>query len=148
MLTIRLSRVGKRKQPVYRFIVSEKARDPWGSQLEILGHYNPRTNPPTFVVKSERLQHWISKGAQLSDTVNNLLIDKQIIKGDKRRIVKMSQKRKAASAEAAAQEAKTNQEDAKKKIAEKQVLEKVEEQPVEAKVTEPEKAVETAPAEA
>ncbi len=99
MLTIRLSRVGKKKQPTYRFIISEKTKDPWGDNLEILGHYNPRTSPPTLVIKEDRLKHWISKGAQMSDTVNNLLIDKKLVQGDKRRIVKLSQKRQAAVAE-------------------------------------------------
>ena len=96
MLTIRLSRVGKKKQPTYRFVLSEKARDPWGHQLEILGHYNPRTNPATLVIKEDRLKYWISKGTQLSDTVNNLLIDKKLIEGDKRRIVKINKKKQQA----------------------------------------------------
>jgi small subunit ribosomal protein S16 len=98
MLTIRLSRVGKKKQPTYRFVISEKGRDPWGDHLEILGHFNPRTNPATLVIKEDRLQHWISKGAQLSDTVNNLLIDKGLVKGEKRRIVKVNQKKQASVA--------------------------------------------------
>lgn len=105
MLTIRLSRVGKKKQPIYRFIVSEKSRDPWGRVLEIIGQYNPRTNPPTLLVKSERVKHWLSKGAQLSDTVNNLLVDHKIIEGVKRRIVKISQKKKAKISEASAKAA-------------------------------------------
>ncbi|MEO5927632.1 MAG: 30S ribosomal protein S16 [Patescibacteria group bacterium] len=94
MLTLRLSRVGKRKQPIYRLIVSEKGRDPWGRALEILGNYNPRTNPATITFKTDRVKYWISKGAQTSDTVWNLLHDLKVVEGDKRLIVKISQRRK------------------------------------------------------
>ena len=139
MLTIRLSRVGKKKQPTYRFIVSEKSKDPWGDNLEILGHYNPRSNPPTIVVKADRVKHWISKGATTSDTVNNLLIEQKIIEGDKRRIVKISRKRKAATAEASAKQAEAT-EKAAAKAAEKAVETPAE--PV-AEETPPEPAPET-----
>ena len=94
MLTIRLSRVGKNKQPSYRLIVSEKARDPWGKYLENVGFYNPRSNPPEIKFNAERIKYWMSKGAQLSDTVNNLLIGQKIISGDKRKIIKLSKRRK------------------------------------------------------
>ena len=87
MLTIRLSRTGKKKQPSYRLIVSEKARDPWGRSLEILGNYNPRTKKAEFNI--ERIKHWLSKGATTSDTVWNLLLSMQIIEGKKRNIVPM-----------------------------------------------------------
>jgi small subunit ribosomal protein S16 len=100
MLTIRLSRVGKKKQPTYRFIISEKTKDPWGDSLEILGHYNPRSKPVSFVLKEDRVKHWIEKGAQLSDTVHNMFVEKGIIKADKRRIVRMSMKKQGAIAEA------------------------------------------------
>ena len=73
MLTIRLTRVGKKKQPLYRFIVSEKARDPWGKALEILGQYEPLTNPAKVNVDKERIAYWISKGAQPSDSVRTLI---------------------------------------------------------------------------
>lgn len=81
MLVIRLTRVGKRKQPTYRIVVQEKHRDPWGTSVEILGHYNPRTK--AIEVKGDRVKHWISKGAQPSPTMNNLLITNKIIEGDK-----------------------------------------------------------------
>ncbi len=83
MLVIRLTRVGKRKQPTYRIVVQEKHRDPWGTSVEILGHYNPRTK--AIEVKGDRVKHWISKGAQPSPTMNNLLITNKIIEGDKLR---------------------------------------------------------------
>lgn len=95
MLTIRLSRIGKKGQPSYRFIVSEKGRDPWGKSLEILGTYNPLTNPAKITLEKERILHWISKGAQTSDTVNNLLINEGVIQDEKRKLMQISKKRAA-----------------------------------------------------
>lgn len=99
MLTIRLSRVGKTKQPSYRLIVSEKTKDPWGRYLENLGFFNPRANPPIVQFKIERIKYWIEKGAQLSDTIHNLLVEQKIIAGEKRKKVKISKKRAAKIAE-------------------------------------------------
>ena len=81
MLKIRLARVGKRKQPTYRFVINESTRDTHGNMLEILGHYNPFTK--VIEVKKDRILHWISKGAQLSPTVHNMFIDQNVITGDK-----------------------------------------------------------------
>jgi len=102
MLTIRLTRVGKRKQPLYRFIVSEKTRDPWGKALELLGTYNPHTKPATYLINKERVLYWISKGAQCSDTVWNILVDQKIVEGTKRLLVKISKIRKEKMAKKAA----------------------------------------------
>ena len=73
MLMIRLARIGARKQPYYRVVVIEKGRARNGRSVEIVGLYNPRTSPATFDVKRDRIDHWVSKGAQLSDTVRRLL---------------------------------------------------------------------------
>ena len=73
MLTIRLSRIGKKKQPMYRLIISEKARDPYGRALEILGSYNPFTKE--IDVKKDRIEYWLSQGSGMSPTVNNLLLE-------------------------------------------------------------------------
>lgn len=100
MLVIRLTRVGKKKQPSYRIVVQEKARDPWGDYVEKLGHYNPLTSPATLVIKEERLKHWISKGAQPSDTLWNLFVDRKLVDGEKRRIVQISKRRKEKMAAA------------------------------------------------
>lgn len=81
MLTIRLSRIGKKNKPMYRLIISEKSRDPYGKALEILGSYNPYTK--NLEVKKERIEYWIGNGASMSPTVNNLLVGKEIIKGSK-----------------------------------------------------------------
>jgi small subunit ribosomal protein S16 len=83
MLTIRLTRVGKKKQPTYRLVVQEKSRDPWAKALEVVGNYNPMTKPKTIVLKDERIKHWLSVGAQPSETVHNMLIDAKLLEGKK-----------------------------------------------------------------
>ena len=90
MLTIRLTRIGKKGKPYYRFIISEKARDPWGKALEILGSYDPYKK--TIQAEKERIEYWISKGAQMSPSANNLLVGNNVIKGEK--IVTKSKKNK------------------------------------------------------
>ncbi len=73
MLMIRLSRRGARKQPYYRIVVIEKDRARDGRSVEVVGTYNPRTNPASVLLKSERIQYWTSKGAQMSDRVKKLV---------------------------------------------------------------------------
>lgn len=70
---IRLSRRGARKQPHYRIVVIEKDRARDGRSVEVVGTYNPRTNPASVELKRDRIEYWRAKGAQLSDTVNRLL---------------------------------------------------------------------------
>ena len=72
MLMIRLARVGARKQPQYRIVVIEKARARNGRPVEVVGTYNPRTNPASIELKRERVDYWVSKGAQMSERVNKL----------------------------------------------------------------------------
>jgi len=81
MLRIRLSRVGKKSQPNYRITIAENARDTHGKALEILGSYNPRSKE--LNINAEQVKYWLGKGAQMSPTVNNLLIEKSIIEGKK-----------------------------------------------------------------
>ncbi len=73
MLMIRLSRIGARKQPYYRVVVIEKERARNGRPVEVVGTYNPRTNPASFDLKRERIDYWMSKGAQCSERVGKLL---------------------------------------------------------------------------
>jgi small subunit ribosomal protein S16 len=73
VLMIRLSRRGARKQPYYRVVVIEKDRARDGRSVEVVGTYNPRTNPASVELKQDRIEYWRSKGAQLSDTVSRLL---------------------------------------------------------------------------
>lgn len=70
---IRLSRRGARKQPVYRIVVIEKDRARDGRSVEVVGTYNPRTNPASIELKHERVSYWVAKGAQMSDRVSKLV---------------------------------------------------------------------------
>jgi len=81
MLTIKLSKLGKKNKKVFRVIISEKGRDPFGNSLEILGSYDQYHKE--LQVKGDRIKYWISKGAQMTPTVNNLLVGHEIIEGKK-----------------------------------------------------------------
>lgn len=81
MLAIKLQQTGKTNKKMFRVIISEKSRDPYGRALEILGSYNPHSKE--LIVKADRVKHWISQGAQMTDTINNLLVGKNIIEGKK-----------------------------------------------------------------
>jgi small subunit ribosomal protein S16 len=70
---IRLARIGARKQPYYRVVVIEKERARNGRSVEVVGTYNPRTTPASLELKRERVDYWVSKGAQCSDRVKKLL---------------------------------------------------------------------------
>jgi len=94
MLKIRLSRIGKKKQPYYRLVVSENARDMYGRALEILGSYNPRNKQ--LEVKKDRVEYWLSKGAQASATIHNLLVGQKIIEGKKASITHIKNSKKTA----------------------------------------------------
>ena len=73
MLMIRLSRTGARKQPQYRVVVIEKERARNGRPVEVVGTYNPRTNPASIELKRERIDYWVSKGAKMSDRVGKIV---------------------------------------------------------------------------
>lgn len=73
MLRMRLSRQGKKKQPTYRVIVAEVGSKRDGRYIEQIGHYDPRTNPPSFDIKPDRALYWVSVGAQPSEAVRRLL---------------------------------------------------------------------------
>lgn len=73
MVTIRLRRQGKTKQPTYRIVIADKRSPRDGKFIEIIGHYNPVRQPKELVVKQERARYWIGVGAQPSDTVVRLL---------------------------------------------------------------------------
>ena len=134
MLTIRLSRTGKKGQPSYRLIVSEKTKDPWGRYLELLGNFNPRSKE--FNTKKERIEYWISKGAQMSPTVNNLLLKAGIITdGKKQKSVNIS-KTRAAKMNKVKDEAKTESASTSAEAsADKEATSDVAEKPAEAPVT-------------
>ncbi len=73
MVKIRLSRVGKKKQPSYRLVVADVKSPRDGDFIEIIGHYNPRTEPATIVIDEEKARHWLSRGAQPTERVSILL---------------------------------------------------------------------------
>ncbi len=91
MLKLRLARVGKRKKPFYRLMVSDNSKDMYGDHLENLGNYNPHNKEITL--KEDRIKYWLSVGAQTSDTVHNLLVKQGIIKEDKVKPISISKKR-------------------------------------------------------
>ena len=72
MVKIRLRRMGAKGQPTYRIVAADKESPRDGRFLEILGSYNPRTVPATILVKEDRVYHWMSQGAQPSDSVERL----------------------------------------------------------------------------
>ncbi len=120
MVKIRLARIGKRKKPMYRIVVSDSQKDTFGRFLEILGQYNPFTK--VCEVKKDRVLYWVGKGAQLSPTLHNLMVDQNVITGEKVRAYRP----KKETGEGAVAEAKP----AEKK-------ETKEEKPVEPKVEKP-----------
>ena len=82
MLRVRLQRVGRRNDPSFRIVVTEKTRGPKsGKYIEMLGSYNPRQKHVS--VKGDRIKYWLSKGAQASDTVHNILVGQKILEGKK-----------------------------------------------------------------
>jgi small subunit ribosomal protein S16 len=70
---VRLTRVGGKKNPNWRVVVADQRSPRDGRFIEAIGHYNPRTDPSTIVIDEERFQHWLSRGAQPTGTVKNLL---------------------------------------------------------------------------
>ena len=78
---IKLSKIGKTNKKVFRLIISEKGRDPYGRALEILGAYNPYSKE--LSIKEDRIKYWLEKGAGMTASINNLLVGKSIIDGKK-----------------------------------------------------------------
>jgi small subunit ribosomal protein S16 len=84
MLMIRLQRVGRKHEPTFRVVlVDSKRSTKSGQALEVLGNHDTRKAKNNSNVDGDRIKYWISKGAQLSDTMRNLLISKKIITGKK-----------------------------------------------------------------
>ncbi len=101
MLTIRLQRTGTKNAASFRLVVAEKTAHVSKKFTEVLGHYNPRSKE--FSIKStDRLNYWMSHNTQLSPTVNNLLVSKGLIKGDKVKAFNVPKKEVVAEAEAPA----------------------------------------------
>ena len=108
MLTIRLQRRGRKNDPSFRVLVLESKRGPKsGSYLDLVGSYDARTD--RVELNEERIKHWISQGATVSDTVHNLLVSKGVVEGKKRNVLPKKTVAKveapAATPEVAASEA-------------------------------------------
>lgn len=136
MLKIRLQRVGKKNTPSYRVVLAEHTAPPQGKFLEILGFYNPRKKQKSF--KKERIEHWLSKGAQPSSTVFNLLVDEKILTEPKRKAWRPKKKEEKPKEEKIEEkpmeepEKKTKEPEPEKKVEEKKekkVEEKLKEKP-------------------
>src|SRR6056297_1465913 len=145
MVTIRLTRTGKKSQPYFRVIVLDKQKDPWGNFLENLGTLNPRTKEVNL--SEERVKYWLDKGAQCSKTVHNLLVSQGLLKDKKVSVTTISNKRKKkleekkkeeknkqqAEQEAKEEKAKADKKDTKEEPKEKDGEDKKEEQKSEEK---------------
>lgn len=129
MLTIRLTRKGKKNQPFFRVVLVDKRKSAKsGSAIEILGNVDPLTKKRNF--KKDRILYWLSKGAKASPTVHNLFVSEKIVDAKKIHVSKLSKKKQTDLA-AQAGIAKAKAEEPK---------------PAEVKVLETEALVETLPA--
>ena len=119
MLVIRFFRVGKKNQPSFKIVVTDKRKPPRaGRFVEEVGFYNPKTKEK--VLKAERIKYWLSVGAKPSDTVHNLLISEKIIEGKKITIyIKKTKKEEKPAVEAPAEKKVKEVKEEKEKAAEK-----------------------------
>lgn len=134
MLKIRLRRMGSRHRPFYRFVVSDGRKTPTASALEELGYYDPRRDPVALKVDLERVDYWVGVGAQLSETVRQLVKRARTGKAfaieeatatvaarraeEAKKSIEDSKKRAAEEAQKVAEEAKKAEQEAAKKAAE------------------------------
>ena len=79
MIKLRLRRMGAKKQPSYRIVAADVRSPRDGRFIEIVGYYNPQTDPYTLQVNEERAKYWIDHGAQPTDTVRSLLVKSGVI---------------------------------------------------------------------
>jgi small subunit ribosomal protein S16 len=113
MVRIRLRRVGFRNQPSYRIVVAEKESPRDGRFLEIVGFYNPRSNPSLLEIKEDRIYHWLGVGAKASLSVTSLFNQVGLLE-------RFERSKKGENIEKLLEEAKTKyQEHTQKPIAEK-----------------------------
>jgi small subunit ribosomal protein S16 len=161
MLIIRLQRKGRKNEPTFRVVLTESTNSPKsGNFLEILGSYDPRDKNITKI-DGDRVKEWIEKGAQVSDTVNNILINQGIIEGKKINVLPKKQPIVAEKTEEEESEEKSTEdntddteeapadevkeevkeetptEEPKEEVKEEAPVEEVKEEQVEEKVEEP-----------
>ena len=109
MLMIRLQRTGKKNQPFFKVVVTEKEKSSTrGRFVEQVGFYNPLTKERSL--KADRIKHWMSVGAQSSDTLYNMLVTEKVVEGDKRKKHNKSKKKETEETSAPATSAETTPE--------------------------------------
>jgi len=86
LLRIRLSRVGKKRQPAFRVLVADSRSPRDGAFVEIIGHYNPLADPPTVTIKEERAAHWLKQGAKPSEAAAKILARAGVMERPARRV--------------------------------------------------------------
>jgi small subunit ribosomal protein S16 len=115
MVKIRLQRVGTRKKVAYRVVVADSRAPRGGSFIEIIGHYDPRTEPPTIVFKQEKAAEWLKRGAQPTPTaatllskagISSKLVSNAVRKPTDRKTLKKAERKAKKEAKAAAPAAK------------------------------------------
>jgi small subunit ribosomal protein S16 len=101
MLMIRLQRVGRKHDPSFRVVLTDRRNSTKSGRIaEVLGFYDARKGKPNF--EADRIKYWMGKGAQLTETVNNMLIDAKIITGKKMNVMARASGRKIKAAKAGA----------------------------------------------
>ncbi len=132
MLVIRFLRAGKKNQPFFRIVVTDKKNPPRGGRfLEVVGFFNPLTKEKKL--KKERIKYWLSVGAQPSDTVHNLLVGEKIIEGKKIDVHKKPKKKEKPEEEKPAEKPKEEMKEEKKEEKPKEEEKSKEEKPSEEK---------------
>jgi small subunit ribosomal protein S16 len=146
MLVIRLKRIGKKNQPSFKVIVTEKKKSAkGGTRIEELGFLNPLTKK--ISLNKERILYWMSKGAKESDTVHNLLVKNKILEGKKISVHKKSKKKQegAAPANAPAAQAKPTEKTESAPLVPQTPVEKPAETPIQNQAAPAEKKLEKQP---
>lgn len=114
MLIIRLQRVGRTHEPSFRIVLTDSKNGPKsGKAVEVLGSYDARKGKGTNHVDGDRVKYWMSKGAKLSDTVHNYLIDEKVLTGKKINVLPKNKIINANKAKAEAEAAKEAERKAK-----------------------------------
>lgn len=96
---VRLTRVGSRKNPIWRVVVADQRSPRDGRVIESIGHYNPQTEPSTIMIDRERLEHWLERGAQPTNTVRKLMRSENTAPGAAATVVAESEAEAEAVAE-------------------------------------------------
>ncbi|QQS59902.1 30S ribosomal protein S16 [Candidatus Peregrinibacteria bacterium] len=129
MLVIRMQRTGRKNAPFYHIVVAEKSKPVQGKFLERLGYYNPLVQPKDISLQKERVEYWISVGAQPSQTVARLCTKNGISQAEK--FIK-ARAQKPSKAEEEAAKKKAEAEEAQKKATEEEAQKKAEEEKTQA----------------